>query len=762
MSEPTDDIVRDGVEEQRKGFLAVFRNRNFTLLWSSSMASQLGDHLNLMALTALIFAMSGGEIKGLEFSKILLLASAPVLIFGPVSGVYADRLNRKTMMIVSDLLRAGLVVLIPFVASSMTPVYIIVFVIFTINRFYLSAKSSAIPQIVRGDQLMSANSLLNVAMVMTIVLGPAGGGMLVERFGHNVGFFADAGTYVVSALLVMFITLRSFSDDASARATERAERRRVLESTAKHALHAHSRAEFAEDAARFGREIAAPIEEEVEVIGSIYQRFIADLKDGMQQMRESRIVMYSTISSAAVMFVAGFVLVATPVLVGNEFGVGTARLGILFSAGGAGMLVGSLVVGRFFQTAERRAIVAVSFLLAGAGVLAISVAGSIPALAIWLFLSGLFIAPTMVTSVGKAFGFRDMAAKAAFGVAGILSGVIADVFGPRPLLVSVGLCCVAYAGISPFLFADTTKLNLVNAYPLMRIASSLAARFPRKLTYSLGAHLADIAFFLLKEKRKAARENAAHVLGTAPESREAGRLARQMFRSTGFYWADFFRLNTLSIAEIAESVRIECERHIRTALDRGKGAMLVAPHLGSWDVGGVAIAVDDDMPPVSAVVEPVTQASSNAAMTSVRERLGMNVIPLGKTLGIGRALRRNELVFIVGDRLIDGDGVAVELFGAETLLPRGTAYWSIKTGAPVIVGCCVREAEGTFVVRSDPPIFPEPTGDIDADVRLLTQRIARIMETYIARYPEQWAMLQAIWPNGQGHDGRGTDGRGTA
>ncbi len=774
MSEPIDDIGRDDVEEPRTGLLGVFRNRNFTLLWSSTMASQLGDHLNLMALTALIFAMSGGEIRGLEFSKILLLASAPVLIFGPVSGVYADRLNRKTLMIVSDLLRAALVALIPFLGSSMIPVYIIIFLVFTINRFYLSAKSAAIPQIVRSDQLMSANSLLNVAMVTTIVLGPAGGGILVERFGHDVGFFADAGTYVVSAVLAAFIALRSVSEIAAARAAERAERRRVLETTAKHALHAHSPAEFAEDAARIGREIAAPIEEEVEVIGSIYQRLIADLKDGARKMRENRIVMYSTISSAAVMFIAGFVLVATPVLVRNEFGVGTARLGVLFSAGGAGMLVGSLVVGRFFQAAERRAIVAVSFLLAGAGVLAISMAGSIPALAIWLFLSGLFIAPTMVTcdtilqesmpgeSVGKAFGFRDMVAKAAFGVAGILSGVVADAVGPRYLLVAVGLGCLAYAGASPFLFADTTKLNMLNAYPLMRIVSGLAARLPRRMTYGLGSYLSYAAFLLLKEKRKAARENAARVLGASPESREAGRLARQMFRSTGFYWVDFFRLNRLTDEEIAETVRVECIEHIREALTHGRGAMIVTAHLGSWDVGGVAVAAEQGMPPLSAIVEPVTQESSNVAMTAMRERRGIRVIPLGNALGVGRALRRNEVVLIVGDRLIDGEGVAVEFFGEQTLLPRGTAYWSIKTGAPVLVGCCVRDADGGYAVLSDPPVYSEPTGDIDADVRLLTQRIATTMEKYIARYPEQWAMLQAIWPNGEGTGELRKDRRGTA
>ena len=76
----------DTRDKGTRGLLSLFRNGNFSLLWASTLASQLGDHLNLMALTALIFSLSSGTIKGLEFSKILLLASALSLTLG-VEGV---------------------------------------------------------------------------------------------------------------------------------------------------------------------------------------------------------------------------------------------------------------------------------------------------------------------------------------------------------------------------------------------------------------------------------------------------------------------------------------------------------------------------------------------------------------------------------------------------------------------------------------------------------------------------------------------------
>jgi lauroyl/myristoyl acyltransferase/predicted MFS family arabinose efflux permease len=744
----------------RASLAGLLRRGNFSLLWSSTFTSQLGDHLNLMALAALIFSLSGGATRGFEFSKILLLASAPVLIFGPISGVYADRLSRKKMMIVSDLLRAGLVATIPLLINSMVLVYVIVFLVFTINRFYLSARSAAMPQIVSDSELMAANSLLNVAMMATIMIGPWGGGILVERFGFTFGFLADAGTYVVSALLAAFIVFRSISEIEAARARAASARRKALGDSARHALRATSPVELGKEAAKVGREIAAPIEEEVERIGSTYRHLVTDLREGLATMKGSRPVIHATVSVSAMMFVAGFVLVVCPVLVKNEFGMGTSQLGMLYSVAGIGMLVGSLIVGRFLHEAPRRAIIAASFFVSGIAIAMISVVRSIPAVGGWIFALGLFVAPTMVTcdtvlqenmpaeSVGKAFGFRDMLSKAAFGIAGILSGIIVDTVGPRALFAVVALGSVAYAGASIFLFADTSKLNLLNAYPLMRAGSGLAAGLPRRLSYGLATVLSDLAYFLLAEKRRCARENSARVLGAAPDSREARALARRMFRSYGLYWADFFLLNGRHARGLRSLVRVEGLEHLRAALGRGRGAIFVSAHIGSWDVGAAALAGTCGIQGLSAVVEPVSKGPSNVAMTTMREARGIKVIPLGRFLGVGRALRRNEIVFVLGERLVGADGVEVEFFGRKTLFPRGAAYWALRSGASIVPGFCVRQADGTFVTHLDAPIEPEASGDGEADVQTHTQRIADVMARYVARYPDQWCMLQPVWLDG--------------
>ncbi len=751
---------RDGMAAGRaKGFFGLFRSRGFSLLWAGSLLSQAGDHLNLMALTALIFAVSAGtRTSGLEFSKILLLASAPVLFFGPISGVYADRVSRKTMMIASDLIRAALVALVPFVSGSMAAVYVIIFLVYTVNRFYLSAKSAALPQIVPVEKLMEANALLNVSMVAALIVGPWGGGILVEKYGYTLGFLADAATYVVSASVVAFIALRSISEIAAERAAEIAERRKALGETAKHAFSAHSRAEFAEEAAKLGHEIAVPIEEEAEVIGSAYHRLVGDLKQGLSQMRRSPLVVYSTISSASAMMLSGFVLIALPVLVRNEFQMGTAGLGQLFSLAGIGMLVGSLVVGRFFARAQRRAIIAVSMALAGLTIVIMTAANSLTGLSVGIFLAGLFLAPTNVTcdtilqemmtdtSIGKAFGFRDMVSKAAFGLAGILSGVIVDIIGARQLMVVVGIGGIGYAAISPFLYADTSKLNLLNAYPVMKFATNVASRIPRGMSYRLAGALSGIAAFLLRTKRNTARSNASRVIGHPEDSPEVKALARSMFRSYGHYYVDFFGLTGGGLwRRVGEMVRLEGIDHLKHALDRGKGAIFVSAHVGSWDMGAAALAQEHGLPNMSAIVEPVTDGSSDEAVTLMREVRGISVIPLGKPMRIWRALKRNEIVFLVGESLLGASGVDVEFFGERAVLPKGAAWLALKSGAAIVPGFCIRQPDGSYVGHIERPIFPESTGDFENEVRTYTQRIAHVFEDYIGKYPEQWCMLQPVW-----------------
>jgi lauroyl/myristoyl acyltransferase len=105
-------------------------------------------------------------------------------------------------------------------------------------------------------------------------------------------------------------------------------------------------------------------------------------------------------------------------------------------------------------------------------------------------------------------------------------------------------------------------------------------------------------------------------------------------------------------------------------------------------------------------------------------------------------------VFVVGERLVGAEGVDVDFFGERTVLPRGAAYWSVRVGAPIVPGFCIRQPDGSFVAHIEAPIVPDRSDGSDAAVLRHTQRIAAVMQAYIARYPDQWCMLQPVWERG--------------
>ena len=171
----------------------VLKNRNFFLLWSGQIISQLGDRLGQMALIAFVYLRAPGST--LQIAKILSFTIIPVFIIGPLAGVYVDRWDRRRTMYVCDFLRSLLVFTIPlflFYAKNLAPIYLIIFIAFSIGRFYVPAKLSIIPDLVDKKDLLVANSLINTSGMIAAILGFGISGVLVEKLGAKSGFYLDS------------------------------------------------------------------------------------------------------------------------------------------------------------------------------------------------------------------------------------------------------------------------------------------------------------------------------------------------------------------------------------------------------------------------------------------------------------------------------------------------------------------------------------------------------------------------------------------
>ncbi|MDP2911140.1 MAG: MFS transporter, partial [Candidatus Omnitrophota bacterium] len=187
----------------------LLKDKNFFLLWFAQIVSNFGDRLDQMALIGLIYLRTPGST--IELAKLLSFTILPVFIIGPIAGICVDRWNRKATMITCDLIRGILVLLIPLIikySTSMVPIYVVVFVIFSVTRFFVPCKLSIIPDIVHKDKLLLANSLSSTTMMIATIVSFGFSGILVAKFGPQAGFYIDSGSYFISAILVFFLAVK--------------------------------------------------------------------------------------------------------------------------------------------------------------------------------------------------------------------------------------------------------------------------------------------------------------------------------------------------------------------------------------------------------------------------------------------------------------------------------------------------------------------------------------------------------------------------
>jgi KDO2-lipid IV(A) lauroyltransferase len=114
-----------------------------------------------------------------------------------------------------------------------------------------------------------------------------------------------------------------------------------------------------------------------------------------------------------------------------------------------------------------------------------------------------------------------------------------------------------------------------------------------------------------------------------------------------------------------------------------------------------------------------------------------------------KALRAGRVVCLVSDRDLTGDGVEVELFGEKTTMPGGPAALALRTGAPIVPVGNYFLPEERQLVHITPPIPAERQGRLRDDVRRITQDLAHRFEELIRAAPEQWLMMQPMWPSDQ-------------
>ena len=207
VGEMTREEAADAGVRRQSPYLRLVRNRNFSLLWVGQVVSLIGEKVHTIALPFLVLEETRSALEvGLTFAA----TAAPSLVLGPVAGALVDRWDRRTTMIVCDLLRAALLLSVPFMLDiDVALVYVVAFLIATITLLFRPAKTAVIPAIVEERDLVTANSASSVADTASDLVGLPLAGIVVATLAGmlELAFVLIAATYLVSAILIFAMSV---------------------------------------------------------------------------------------------------------------------------------------------------------------------------------------------------------------------------------------------------------------------------------------------------------------------------------------------------------------------------------------------------------------------------------------------------------------------------------------------------------------------------------------------------------------------------
>ena len=284
---------------RRIALFQALSHRSFRLLFLGQAISNLGDWLNYLAIISIIvYRWHLGANALAAFSIVMFM---PMILLGPVAGVWVDRWPRKVTMIVCDLVRAGLV--LGFIwASNIYIMLILVGLASAVSTFFDPAKQALIRGTVPEEDLLSANSLSQTMFQVAKILGPALGGVIVLLGGPYAAFMCDSVSFLASALFLSFLPHLALP--------------------------------------------AAPVVAEVEKEVPVKDNFWREFRAGFAYILQRRLLLAAVLSASVALFIIG-TFDSMSALALQVLGFDSSLFGFAVGCIGLGTVLGGLIVGQW-------------------------------------------------------------------------------------------------------------------------------------------------------------------------------------------------------------------------------------------------------------------------------------------------------------------------------------------------------------------------------------------------------------------------------
>ncbi len=185
-------------------YKSLLTNRNFLKIWLAQLFSQLAANLLNFALIIRVFELSANtKYANIAVSLLILAFGVPSIIFAVLAGAYVDHMDRKKVLVITNIARAVLVLCFLLFETNLMFVYLMVFVISIFSQFFTPAEAAAMPRLVKKRDLTIANSFFLFTLYGSFAVGYALAGPVISSFGQNAVYWLTSGAFMVSALLCL-------------------------------------------------------------------------------------------------------------------------------------------------------------------------------------------------------------------------------------------------------------------------------------------------------------------------------------------------------------------------------------------------------------------------------------------------------------------------------------------------------------------------------------------------------------------------------
>jgi DHA3 family macrolide efflux protein-like MFS transporter len=373
---------------RRHPYVRLALNGSFSALWAGQFISMFGDRIHQFALAAVVLTTTGSEVLA---AFAFVAAALPNLFLSPIAGTFVDRWDRKEVLVVSDILRAAVVLLIPIAAVvNVFLVYPLIFIVTSISIFFRPARVAILPQLVERDELVTANSAMWVGETIADVVAYPLAGLFVASLmsALPLAFWLDAVTYLASAVLLATIVVRPRTTSEEADADEP-------------------------------------------------RNFMNELKQGWRFLRNETVLLANTIQAAIAQFTVGILTVLTVIYcyeVYRDASIGYSGVwGFLEAATGAGNLIGGFVIGLIGSRIAKGRMIIAGYAVLGLSTFLLAITDNVPIAVGLAFGSGV---ANMVFLIPSQALFQERTPSKLLGR--VVSFRFALVFGSMTVAMAVG------------------------------------------------------------------------------------------------------------------------------------------------------------------------------------------------------------------------------------------------------------------------------------------------------------------------------------